>query len=200
MMDCGGLRPILSFYLEKETGPLETLEARRHLDACPACRARASRMAGTMARCDALEAQSPASDITAMVMGKLADLKRAARRVEPALAAKWSGVALLLAAGLSAISSPVTPVIRLLSRPAAFLAGLAAGGSGDRLRDALGGALPLLPASLSDGVRSDIASAGVDAALAVQLLGTALVFGLGLAVPVALVTAWLLHREASGRS
>jgi len=196
-MDCSGLRPILSFYLEKETGPLETLEARRHLDACSACRTRASRLAGTMARCDALEARSPSTDIAALVMDKLASLKRAAGRVEPALAAKWSGVALLLAAGLAALTSPVTPVLRLLSRPAAFLAGLAAGGSSDRLRDALGGALPVLPASLSGGVRPDIASAGVDAALAIQLLGTALVFGLGLAVPVALVTAWLLHRETS---
>jgi predicted anti-sigma-YlaC factor YlaD len=198
MIDCTGLRPLLSFYLEKETGPLETLEARRHLDSCEACRTRARRMAETMARCDAIPEPAPTLDIARMVMGRLSSFKRASREATPLMAAKWSGLAIVLSAALGVTLTRLEPMSRALSRPVAFLAGLVAGGEGDRLGKLVGGAVPLLPSAIAGRVPSDLAPAtAMDATVTVQVLGTALVFGLGLAIPVALLTAWLLHRESA---
>lgn len=198
MMNCAGLRPILSFYLEKETGPMETLEARRHLDSCASCQSRARRMAETMARCDTVAAPAPSLDIARMVMGRLSAFKRASREATPVMAAKWSGLAIVLSAALGVTLTRLTPMSRALSRPITFLAGLVAGGEGDRLGKLVGGALPLLPSAIAGGVPSDLAPAtAMDAAVTVQVLGTALVVGLVLAIPVALLTAWLLHRESA---
>src|SRR5262245_60098156 len=122
MMDCAGLRPLLTFYLEKETDPLETLEARVHLDSCSACRSRAQRLQGVMARCEALPQKRPGRDIAGAVMDRLASLKRSAHA--RTLTAKWSGVALLLSAGLAALTRPETPVMRALGAPVSFLVGL----------------------------------------------------------------------------
>jgi len=199
MMSCARLRPILGFLLEKETGPLETLEARTHLDHCPACQTRARRMERTLARCNAIPDQSPSRDIAGDVMQRLTSLKRTAAAANPAMAAKWSGIGLILAAGLTAITMPGAPVLGLLARPVAFLVSLATGGEHlDRLRQIAGRVLPFLPSAISGAMDTEVASrAGFDTALAIQLLGTALVFGLGLAIPVAIVTAWLLHRESA---
>jgi anti-sigma factor RsiW len=198
MTACGRVRPMLSFFLEKETGPLETLEIRRHLDDCPACQARVRRLEATMARCDALAAQPAGVDIAGSVMHRLGSLKRAALAANPSLAAKWSGIGLILAAGLAALATPGAPVLGLLARPVAFLVGLATGGDQlDRLRQVAGRALPFVPTALSAGMESDLGRGGLDAAMAIQLMGTALMFGLALAIPVALLTAWLLHREST---
>jgi hypothetical protein len=199
MMSCVRLRPILGLFLEKETDPLETLEVRRHLDSCASCQRRARRLEQTLARCDAIPEQLPAQDIAGAVMQRLTSLKRSAVAANPAMAAKWSGIGLILAAGLTAISMPGAPVLGLLARPVAFLVSLASGGEQlDRLRQIAGKAASLLPGALAGGVDADVASrTGFDGALAIQLLGTALVFGLGLAIPVAILTAWLLHRESA---
>jgi predicted anti-sigma-YlaC factor YlaD len=200
MMDCAGLRPLLGFYLEKETDPLETLEARIHLDSCSACRSRAQSLQGVMARCETLPQRRPARDIAVGVMGRLASLKRSAHA--RTLTAKWSGVAVILSAGLAALMHPAAPVMRVLGPPVEFLVGLVSGGSQDKLRDLVGSAGPFVPAAVSGALRPGLASGamGPNVTLTIQLFATGLAFGLGLAIPVAVLTAWLLHREAASRS
>jgi anti-sigma factor RsiW len=199
MTSCGNVRRMLSFFLEKETDPLETLEVRRHLDACPACQARARRLEAAMIRCDALASQPAAVDIAGSVMQRLGVLKRTALVANPALAAKWSGIGLILAAGLAALATPGTTFLGFLARPVSFLVGLATGGDQlDRLRAVAGRVLPFVPTALSGGLETELAGrGGIDAAVIIQVVGTALMFGLMLAIPVALLTAWLLHRESS---
>ncbi|HKY33380.1 MAG TPA: zf-HC2 domain-containing protein [Candidatus Polarisedimenticolia bacterium] len=196
MMTCAELRPLLSFFLEKETGPLETLEARRHLDACPRCRARARTMAGVLQSCSDLPAGPPGRDLPGAVMQRLRALKAASG----ARGAKWTGLALLLAGGLGALAAPDAPMRRALGRPLSFLAGLVSqGGASERLRELMAESAPGVPQLVQGGIRAGLSDAalGMDATLAVNLLATALAFVLALAIPVALVTAWLLHRDAS---
>src|SRR5262245_46661330 len=133
MMRCAEVRPILSFLLEKETGPLETLEARRHLDGCRACQARANRLSSVMTACAELPESAPSVDLASSVMDSLRALKRAGAGKRAASgwdvpAARWSGLAVLLGAGLALVTRPAVPALRALGGPFAYMAGLFAAG------------------------------------------------------------------------
>ena len=204
MLSCAEVRPLLSFLLEKETGPLETLEARRHLDGCPGCQTRADRLSSVMAACTALPEQAPSVDLSSNVMSRLRSLKRARAAAGPAWdapAARWGGLAVLLGAGLAMITRPAAPALKALGAPLAFLAGLFAGGDGAAAGpDFAGRAVAVALKFAGVAIRPEMTTgAGVDLVIVVQLMATALSIGLLLAIPVALLTAWFLH-DGSSRS
>lgn len=191
MMTCVEVRPILSFFLEKETGPLETLETRRHLDACAPCRLRADRLDAVMSACAELPEKAPRTDVATAVMARLRTMKRAS--LDLSGAAKWSGLLLILGAMLPAFVRSDTPVLRTLTRPLSFLVGFLGGGDpGDGLA---GRVAPIfLRAMGGGGVRPEItAGVGLDLAVGIQVLATALAIGLLIALPVAVMTLWFLR-------
>jgi|GEM_PF-3622496 len=205
MMRCAEVRPILSFLLEKETGPLETLEARRHLDGCGACQARADRLSSVMAACAALPEASPSVDFSSSVMDRLRALKRAGAATGSTWdgpATRWGGLAVLLGAGLAILTRPAVPALKTLGAPLAFLAGLFAGGDGAGPgTDLAGRAVAVALRFAGVALRPEITSGGgVDLVITVQLMATALSIGLLLAIPVAILTAWFLHQGSSRSS
>jgi len=200
MMRCAEVRPILSFLLEKETGPLETLEARRHLDGCDACRARADRLSSVMTACASLPEASPEIDLSSSVMHRLRAIKRAgAGSSFDGPAARWGGLAVLLGAGLALLTKPAVPALKTLGAPLAFLAGLFAGGDGAGAGADFAGRVVAVALKFAGvALRPEITSgAGIDLVVTVQLMATALSIGLVLAIPVALLTAWFLHQGSS---
>jgi hypothetical protein len=205
MLSCAEVRPLLSFLLEKETGPLETLEARRHLDGCPGCQTRADRLSNVMAACTALPEQTPSVDLSSNVMSRLRSLKRAGAVTGSALeapAARWGGLAVLLGAGLAMITRPAAPALKALGAPLAFLAGVFAGGDGAAAGpDFAGRAVAVALKFAGVAIRPEMTSGtGIDLVIVVQLMATALSIGLLLAIPVALLTAWFLHQGSSRSS
>lgn len=198
MMTCAQVRPILSFFLEKETDPLETLETRRHLDSCAACRSRADRLGAVMGACAALPERAPGTDVASEVMSRL----RALRSASPDLArsARWSGLLLILAAMLSALARPDARLFRTLSRPIDLLVAFLGGGDpGDGLA---GRIVPILLRGVGgNGLRPELtAGAGLDLLISVQVLATALAIGLLIAIPVAVMTLWFLRSSADRRA
>jgi len=201
MLRCVEARPMLSFFIERETDPLQTLETRRHIDSCASCRARAEGMREVMERCSDIEEQRPPRDIAASVMDRLRGMRDAAL-AEGGLgkAARWTGLALLIGGGLAGISRPETPILGTLARPFTFLVSLFTGGDADPAGRFLDNVLPLAGRMLRGGVGTDLpGSSGIDLSVSLQILSTALVFGLALAVPVAIVTIWMLHSGSAGR-
>jgi putative zinc finger protein len=205
MMTCTEVRPLLSFLLEKETGPLETLEARRHLDGCAPCRRRVERISTVMVACASLPEQTPPADMSGLVMQKLRALKKASARASSTSgwappAAKWSGLALLFGAALGVFTRPAAPALKTLGAQLAFFAGLLAGtdppgGAADVAGRAVGVALRIA----SFAIRPELTSgSSPDLVVASRLVATALTLGFMLAIPVALLTAWFLH-TGSGR-
>lgn len=199
MMTCSEVRPLLSFMIEKETGPLETLEARRHLDACNACRMRAERISSVMSGCGSLPMQAPPADLSSSVMRKLRAIKAAAaghtdgRRATAS--ARWSGLAVLLGAGLALLMRPAVPVLRSLGEPLAFLTGLLAGGDAPQgPADFAGHAAAVALRAVGVALKPELTSgAGIDLVVTFQLLATALSIGFLLAIPAAILTAFFLH-------
>ena len=205
MMSCAEVRPILSFLLEKETGPLETLEARRHLECCDACNAKAQRISRVMAACGNLAEQTPPMDLSSSVMQKLRAVKRASMRAQARgwspPAAKWGGLAVLLGAALAAIVRPAGPALRALGAPLAFIAGLLAGAdSADGAADVTGRAVSVALRFVGVALKPELtAGAGIDLVVTFQLLATALTIGFLLAIPVGILTAWFLHSSSTRR-
>ena len=196
MMKCTEVRPILSVFLEKETDPLETLETRRHLDSCDGCQHRAERLALVMTACaDMRQVDTPAG-IADSVMQRLRGMKtRAVATGTIDLAAKWTGLMVLLAAGLTAILVPATPALRALGRPIYALIGLVTGAdSGEDARNLLSSAGPAILRFLEGETAADLAArAGLDLSISMQVLANGLLFGFLLVIPVAIVTAWMLY-------
>ena len=194
MMGCAEVRPLLSFLIEKETGPLETLEARRHLAGCPACRRRVDRISHVMSACATLPEQAPPIDLAASVMDKLRALKNTAERP----AARWSGLAVLMGAALAVVTRPALPALKALGAPLALIAGFFAGNGGsDGGADFAGRAVAVALRFAGVALRPEMTTgAGVDLVITFQLMATALTIGLVLAIPVALLTAWFLHENA----
>ncbi|HZI93448.1 MAG TPA: zf-HC2 domain-containing protein [Patescibacteria group bacterium] len=205
MMSCSEVRPILSFLLEKETGPLETLEARRHLEDCDACHAKAERISRVMAACGKLAEQAPPIDLSHSVMQKLRAAKSASRRAQASPwappAAKWGGLAVLLGAALAAITRPFGGALRELGAPLTFIAGLLAGtDSADGAADVAGRAVSVALRFVGVALKPELTSgAGIDLVVTFQLLATALSIGFLLAIPVAILTAWFLHSSSTHR-
>jgi anti-sigma factor RsiW len=201
MLNCTDVRPILSTFIEKETDPLQTLETRRHLDNCSACQRRADRLAGVMNACSAMSDAEPSASIADAVMKRLRGMKsRAVAAGTVDLAAKWTGLMVLLAAGATAVMSPATPALRALGRPIHALIGLVAGtGSGENARNLLSSAGPAILRFLDGETASEIAAgAGLDLSISLQVLASGLLFGFLLIIPVAIVTAWMLHNGSRG--
>ena len=200
MTRCSEVRACLGFFLEKETGPLETLQTRQHLDGCEACRSRAERLSRLMTDCANLPQAEPHADVAAAVMTRLRAIRASMiPNVASAAALKWSGLVLVLCSILTGLAGQATT---WPTGPAALLARLvwgadSAGGTGE----ATSGALPVVVRVLHGGLRSDLSAAplGLDLQLALQLLATALAVAFMLAIPVALVTAWLLRHESFPR-
>lgn len=196
MMGCLELRPILSLFLEKETGPRETLEARRHLDTCQACRARADSISGLIKACDQLVPAAPTPDISGSVMARLRGLKAAALGSGSLLpAAKWSGLALLLCAGLAGLSRPGSALLEAMRRPLASLGAMLWGGVGEDAAGDMAGTAGGLLLRLADGdLGAQLsARAGLDIATSAQIALTAGGMILLLALPAAVVTVVLLR-------
>jgi anti-sigma factor RsiW len=206
MISCTQVRPILSLLLEKETGPLETLQARQHLDACDRCRSRARRLETVM-----LAASTPApscdapheADIASSVMRRLRDMKARMNDASVAAASKWTGLVMILGAALAGTAPPGAPfhgVVEAVARPFNFIFSLFTNGDGsERVRDLAGVAAPIALKLLDGSLRTDLsAGAGFDLVMLVQILATALAIGFTLIIPVAVLTAWFLHQDHTG--
>ncbi|MFQ5701496.1 MAG: anti-sigma factor family protein [Acidobacteriota bacterium] len=197
MMRCQDVRPILSFFLEKETDPFETLQARRHLEGCAACRARADRLSTVMRACDAYRDGRPPADTASLVMARLRSLKATATaRGRTSLAAKWTGLAALLTAGLAVLTGgPAADTLRGYTGPLrAIWEWLSVLGGADAVRSFLASAGPAVVRLIDGRLAADLAAgAGLDLTVSVRILATALAFGFLLAIPAAIVTAWLLY-------
>jgi len=191
---------MLSFFIEKETDPLDTLETRRHLDSCASCRARARGIEAVMERCSAIEDRDPPRDIASSVMERLRQFRDTALADGTlARAARWTGLALLLGGGLAGVSRPETPILGTLGRSLSFLVSLFTGSDSDPVGSLLESALPMASRLLHGGIGTDLpGSAGIDLSVTLQILSTALFLGLLLAIPVAVVTVWMLHSGSGG--
>ena len=209
MMSCADIRPLISLFLEKETGPLETLEARRHLDGCHSCRSRARRLSDVMRDCAALPKQESPVDIASSVMDRLRQmLASMTSRAEAAgrravLAARWGGLALVLGAALATLTRPESASRGAFDRSVDYLTALLNGGDAPgRSSDLAGGALLLaLRIFGGGGVRSEMpAGTGLDPIMVAQVTATALLISLLLALPAAVLTAWFLRGRIRRRN
>lgn len=201
MMHCAEVRPILSFFLEKETGPSETLETRRHLHSCASCRSRAARLSAVSAACASLTELTPPADLSSSIMNRLRALRAAGGMKGTMSAARWGGLSVILGSVLALLSRPDGRMMSALFHPLDYLAALFAGteaaGSAEGAAQA---AAALALAVAGGGVRPELtAGAGVDLLLTVQVVATALLIGLLLAIPVAMVTAWFLRDGLADR-
>ena len=201
MMRCAEVRPILSFFLEKETGPSETLETRRHLDGCQSCRSRAEDLSAVSSACTSLKELTPRADLSSSVMNRLRALRAAGGMKGTMSAARWSGLSVIVGSLLALLSRPGGHMMSALVHPldylSALLAGTEAAGSSEGAAQAAA-ALALTVAG--GGARAELtAGAGVDLLLTVQVVATGLLIGLLLAIPVAVVTAWFLKGGLADR-
>lgn len=199
-MKCSQVRPLLSFLIEKETGPLETLEIRRHLDGCSACLARVARLDNTMSQVASLPQAAPPADIAASVMSRLRNLRTSAVALghpDASLfhSAKWSGLAVLSGIGLASLTAAFIPALRALGRPLAGLAGLFTDGQAvQQAREFAGAVVPMAMRALNGDTGLELsASTGLDVVISVKLLATALGLASMLAIPVAVLTIILLR-------
>jgi len=203
MMNCAQVRPILSLLVEKETEPLQTLETRRHLDDCEPCSSRVQRLARVMHAVDTLPQQEPGMDLAPLVMARLREMKAGVwGESAVAQAGKWSGLALILGAGLATMAGPGGQILSSLGRRLSPFAGLASRAADvDGMREMLGGAVPLALRFLHGSPGSDlVAAAGPDLGITIQVLATALFLALAVAIPVAATTFWLLHSGSRSRT
>lgn len=202
MMKCSDTRPLLSFLAEKETEPLETLETRRHLDNCRPCARRAEGMARLMDRFDALPEHEPPEDLTPAIMSRLREMRaRLAAEHPGGLAAKWTGLAVMIGSSLAALSSSAGQTsLKTLSKPFASIAGLLSGASLFRdIDELLSGAAPALFRVATTRLGNDVVlETGSDLTITLQILATFLVLLFTLAIPVLGATAWFL-RSGPGR-
>ncbi|HEY3174608.1 MAG TPA: zf-HC2 domain-containing protein [Candidatus Polarisedimenticolia bacterium] len=207
MMTCADVRPILSLFLEKETGPLETMETRRHLDGCDSCRSRAGRLSGVLGACAALASEAPPMDVASSVMERLRRMRasmssRPGGAAKPgALAARWSGLVVLLGAAMAFLAYPGAGGRGAIGRSRDYLAALLSGNDpAGRSTDFAGGTILVALKALGGGFRTELpAGAGLDLILVVNLVATSLLIALLLALPVAALTAWFLRKEARRR-
>lgn len=189
MMRCADVRPILSFFLEKETGPAETLETRRHLDSCRSCRSRAEHLSAVSVACASLEEMAPPVDLSTSVMDKL----RALRAAGGMSAAKWSGLSVIIGSALALLSRPDGRILNVLFHPVDYLTALLSGTDAAGTAEGAAQAAAALAIGITGGSGHDLtAGAGVDLLLTVQVVATGLLIGLLLALPVAVLTAWFL--------
>jgi len=203
---CGRVRSILSFFLEKETDPLDTLRTRRHLDGCIACRRIADRISVVMQTLSdslgvsrTLADEGPA-DIAAGVMARLRSMKsRSLSDGTLEMAAKWSGLLLILTAGTAAILRQGGVGAKFAANPlgsavSMFGEALDLGRLGD-LAAALGAALSRIA---EGGTLADLAERiGPDALIPLQIAGSALSIVAALAVPAAALAAWMIRSPRS---
>ncbi len=203
MMSCAEVRPILSLLLEKETEPLETLETRRHLDDCGNCSSRARRLARLMHAVDTLPQREPGKDLAPLVMDRLRGMKESLWNESAVVqAGKWSGLALILGAGMATMAGPGGPLLTSLGRRLAPFTGIVSRATDmDGMREMLGGAVPLALRLLHGSPGSEVAAAaGPDLGITIQVLATALFLALAVAIPVAATTFWLLHTGSRSRT
>jgi len=200
-MRCADVRPILSFFLEKETGPAETLETRRHLDACRACRSRAEHLSAVSTACASIREVAPATDLASSVMSRLRELRAASGMKGGMTAARWSGLSVILGSILALMTRRDGHALSALFHPFDYLATLLAGTDAASSSEGAGRAAAALAMAVAGGGGgSDLtAGAGVDLLLTVQLVATGLLIGLLLALPVAVLTAWFLKDGLADR-
>jgi hypothetical protein len=197
---CAEIRPLLSRFIERETDPRETLRARWHLDACPACRARAGHLGAVMTACDGIAPAEPPGDLAQRVMSALRSMKAAAvasgadRR-----SAKWTGLAILLAAGAGAllrrydVADRAAVPVRLLARGI-----IRSSGAGEAVQSWLSSVAPSLVRFLDPQLAPGATSAtSPDFLMMAHIGGVAVLLALSLAIPVAALTAWMLHSSRS---
>jgi hypothetical protein len=204
-MNCAQIRPLLSFLVERESSPYETLEARRHLADCTRCRARADRMARVMERCDAMPVAAPTADIATGVMARLRLMRDAAaqsgRDASLFNAARWSSLAVILCTFAGAMSQTGGSLLRAAASPFSWLFNLLS--NADRVeavRETAGAMAPVALRALDGGLRLEVAGPGSGNIMtSLQILGTALGLGTLIAIPVAALAAWMIHRDNVGR-
>ncbi len=202
MMSCAEVRPILSLLLEKETEPLETLETRRHLEDCGTCSSRTQRLARLMHAVDTLPQREPGKDLAPLVMDRLREMRESLWNESAVVqASKWSGLALILGAGLATMAGPGGPLLTSLGHRLAPFTGIVSRATdADGMREMLGGAVPVALRLLHGSPGSEVAAAGPDLGITIQILATALFLALALAIPVAATTFWLLHAGSRSRT
>lgn len=194
---CAEIRPLLSRFVERETDPSETLRTRWHLDQCSACRVRTSRLSAIMSSCDGIDRLEPPQDLAARVMTALRSMKSAAganRR-----AAKWTGLGVVLAVGVAALTRRYD-VVEKASLPVRLLARGAIRGSGasEALESYLSNVAPSIVRFLNPDLAQGVSPASSpDLITMAHIGGVAMLLVLTLAIPVAAVTAWMLHSSRS---
>ncbi len=204
-MNCAQVRPLLSFLLEQESSPYETLEARRHLADCARCRRGSDRLAHVMERCDRLDVAPPPVDVASGVMARLRLMRAAAVQAgDPhssiMTAARWSSLGVVICACAAAMTQAGFSWIRALASPFTSLVGfLTDGQKVQAVRETAGAIAPVAMRALDGGLRLEIAGTG-NLGTSLQILGTALGLGTLLAIPVAALAAWMIHRDNAGRA
>lgn len=194
---CSEIRPLIARFIDRETDPRETLRTRSHLDACAACRLRADRLGAVMSACDGIDDVAPPEDVAARVMGALRRMKAAAPLSE-IRASKWTGLGILLAAGAAVLgrrydlAEKAAIPVRLLARGVVRTTGAA-----EAAESWLSNAAPSLVRFLDADLGAASGAAGPDFAVMAHIGGVALLLALLLAVPVAALTAWMLHTSKS---
>ncbi len=196
---CAEIRPLLSRFIEHETDPRETLRTRWHLDACSSCRSRADRLSAVMTSCDGIASVEPPADLAARVMDALRSMKAAAvaAGADPR-AAKWTGLGVLLAVAAGALTrrydlaEKAALPVRLLAR------GIIRGsGAADAAQSYLSRVAPSLVRFLNPDLGSVSSASSPDLFMMAHIGGVALLLVLTLAIPVAALTAWMLHSSRS---
>jgi len=197
---CAEIRPLLSRFVERETDPSETLRTRWHLDGCSACRARASRLSAIVSSCDGIERLEPPQDLAARVMTALRSMKAAAAAAgADRRAAKWTGLGVVLAVGVAALTRRYD-VAEKASLPVRLLARGAIRGSGasEALESYLSNVAPSIVRFLNPDLGQGVSPASSpDLITMAHIGGVAMLLVLTLAIPVAAVTAWMLHSSRS---
>lgn len=196
MMTCRQVRPIISFLIEKEAEPREALEARSHIDHCASCRHHEDDLRRIMGSASAMPRATASGDVAALVMDRLRAMRdRLSNPGTGQLAAKWSGLCLILAACLIAMSASyrnslseigvLPPVSGLIgTESVAEAAEMIVGYAAPVAMRATGG-------NLASGIELDPAS---DLSITMSILATGLVLLLALVIPAVLTAAWLARK------
>ncbi len=200
MMTCRQVRPIISFLIEKEAGPGETLEARRHLDACRPCNERELDLRRVMDSVATMKQPAVPGDVAVLVMDRLRSMRdRLSAQGTGQLAAKWSGLCLILAACLIAASASYRQSLSEIGayRSAASL--IESASVADATEAIVGYATPLALQAAGGKLGSEIEfEPASDLSISMSILATALVLLLALVIPAALTAAWLARRSGHG--
>lgn len=208
MLSCLRTRALLPRLIERETGPLETLEARRHLDQCSRCRTRFDALVedlrlplASAGAVPAIESGPVGSgpelpDVAASVMDRLRALRRQslAQGLPLPGGARWSSLALFLGAGLGAACLPGAPLSRALGRPFAILQGWIAGEWTQHVEEMATAAVPLAARAANGTLRLELPlGAPPELVTVLQILATALGIVFTIAIPAGALAAWLVR-------